>query len=92
LIRETDRVASGWPADQAREELTEVCLINTDSVLSSWWQLAALLVAKYSDGYINLPDGHYSTPGIDPIRMIGYPADWLMNTDYGWGPVSYEMK
>ncbi|MFC2102242.1 dipeptidase [Bacteroidota bacterium] len=92
LIIQTDQSVQGLSQDDARIKLTEVCAKNTDNVITQWWHLGETIVAKYSDGYINLPDGHYSTPPSDPTRMIGYPATWLNQTDYSWGPTSYEMK
>lgn len=92
LIQETDKVVSGLTIDEARKKLTEVCKDNGDEMVKRWWELAALLVSKYSDGYLNLPDGHYSTPEFDLTKAIGYPSWWLDNTNYQQGPVSYEMK
>jgi dipeptidase len=72
--------------------ITNSCNKNADNAVNSWWLMAGELVAKYSDGYINLPDGKYATPDIDPVRTVGYPSWWLNDTDYKEGPVSYEMK
>jgi len=72
--------------------ISQSCTSNGDENVKRWWQLAGELVAKYSDGYINLPDGKYSTPQIDPTRVIGYPYSWLKETNYKEGPTSYDMK
>ncbi|MFH1296106.1 MAG: C69 family dipeptidase [Bacteroidota bacterium] len=92
VILLTDQSVIDLTPEKAREMLTDKCSANADNIISHWWQLAATLVAKYSDGYINLPDGEYSTPAFNPTRMIGYPAFWLNQTDYSWGPTSYKMK
>jgi hypothetical protein len=92
LILQTDQSVQGLSQEESRKKITEVCAVNTDNIINQWWQLGATIVSKYSDGYINLPDGHYSTPPSDPTRMIGYPAPWLNKTNYGWGPTTYEMK
>jgi len=92
LIAVTDKAVEGLPPDQIRTFLTDRCRANADSVISDWWNMAAAIVAKYSDGYINLPNGEYSTPETDLTRVIGYPAFWLNQTDYSNGPTTYEMK
>ncbi|MFN0031776.1 MAG: dipeptidase [Flavobacteriales bacterium] len=70
---------------QNEEQLTKLCIANAQSVVKRWWSLADMLIAKYSDGYLN-------NPGTDGVVSIGYPADWLGKTDYSDGPVSYDMK
>lgn len=82
----------GAPAGVAVAVLTEACKANAASVLDSWWSLAGELVAKYSDGYLNLPNGEFATPPIEPTRNIGYPSWWLDNTNYRKGPTDYKMK
>ncbi|MDP2724171.1 MAG: C69 family dipeptidase [Bacteroidales bacterium] len=72
--------------------ITKSCIDNGNGIVERWWTLAADIVAKYSDGYINLPDGSYSSPEINLTRTVGYPAGWLNSTDYHQGPVSYDMK
>jgi len=92
LIQETDRFLQTIPEDEAKKKMTEFCQTNTRNTLARWWELAATLVAKYSDGYINLPGDSYSYPELDPTRAIGYPAPWLNVTDYRRGPTTYDMK
>jgi hypothetical protein len=82
----------GAPVGVAVVVLTEACKENANLVLDSWWSLAGELVAKYSDGYLNLPDGEYATPPIEPTRNIGYPSWWLDKTNYSEGPTDYKMK
>jgi len=92
FIASTDKKVEGLSSEEARKILTDQCQANADTVIIGWWHMAASIVAKYSDGYINMPDGEYSTPEIDLTRVIGYPAFWLNETNYSDGPVSYEMK
>ncbi|MBN1198098.1 MAG: C69 family dipeptidase [Bacteroidales bacterium] len=92
FIAMTDKAVEGLTPGEASTVLTERCQANADSVIIGWWHLAATIVAKYSDGYINLPNGDYSTPPCDLTRVIGYPAVWLNETDYSDGPTTYEMK
>jgi len=54
--------------------------------------MANIIMAKYSDGYINLPDGQYSIPITGEVRSVGYPSWWLDKTNYKQGPTGYEMK
>jgi len=74
FIDQTDKAVVGLSPEAARELLTDRGKENADSVISGWWNMAAAIVAKYSDGYINLPNGNYSTPEADLTRVIGYPA------------------
>lgn len=59
---------------------------NAAGILRQWSELADMLIAKYSDGYLNQP------PEVseDPIPL-GYPAGWLRHTDYARGPTTYAM-
>jgi dipeptidase len=59
---------------------------NAAHILRKWTELTHLLVAKYSDGYIN-PLAHDRSNPTD----IGYPAHWLAATNYADGPTGYEM-
>jgi dipeptidase len=84
-IEEWDRNAQSGCSP---EELTELCTRNADAVVKAWWQLADILVAKYSDGYINpKPNRPQNTAAIG----IGYSSDWLGLTNYQSGPISYDM-
>jgi hypothetical protein len=44
-----------------------------------------MLIAKYSDGYCNLPCQ-------DDAQYIGYSSKWLALTNYKDGLTSYAMK
>ncbi|OWY97950.1 Peptidase [Phytophthora megakarya] len=51
-----------------------------EQVVSEWWQLAWVLIAKYSDGYM--------TTGEAPEQQasIGYPAWWLQASEFATWP------
>jgi len=91
-VKKMDETVSGKSAEEARELVTRFCEENAERVVKRWWKMADTLVAKYSDGYINLPDGEYSTPETEKVRMLGYPSPWLDRTDYRDGPTTYDMK
>jgi len=69
--------------------LTRMCEQNAVQVVEAWWALADRLIARYSDGYINLPGTQGQPPAPVPV---GYPSQWLGLTDYRDGPLSYDMK
>ena len=74
----------GLPLNQAIVKVTEASHENATEVLEAWWDLADTLVAKYANGYLNIPN----QPPID----FGYPTDWLGHTNYSQGPTSYKVK
>ncbi len=92
LVFNMEESISGMDDESAQEYITNACISNSMKDVNRWWVLAAEIVSKYSDGYINLPDGDYATPNIDPTRNIGYPSSWLNKTNYKEGPTSYKMK
>jgi len=83
-VNAMDSVVSGQPDDKGKELITEFGARNARRVLDQWQALTYKLFAKYSDGYISLP-------GQDAIP-VGYPADWLNETQYYDGPTTYDMK
>jgi dipeptidase len=92
FIKELDEMVGVKNTKEAREIVTEQCNQNADKVIELWWELADMLIAKYSDGLINLPFGNYTTPHTGTVREAGYPSWWLDKTNYREGPVGYEMK
>jgi hypothetical protein len=72
-----------------RRAVTEAAKEFSNGLVRRWWQLSDLLIAKYSDGYVN---GSKEKPQNSPAVPIGYPSDWLGKTDYPDGPTSYDMK
>ncbi|WP_243547121.1 dipeptidase [Pseudodesulfovibrio tunisiensis] len=98
-IQKLDKLVENQSPANARTLITEFGASNAMQVLARWQDLTYTLFAKYSDGYINLPDlpdgRTYATPPLsegEKVRMIGYPSTWLDKTDYRNGPTSYDMK
>lgn len=85
LVKNWDKELKHLSPEEAALLLTRYCEANTLGVLGSWWNLADTLVAKYADGFINLPDQ-------EEARSIGYSATWLSYTNYKDGPTTYAMK
>ncbi|QGY42047.1 dipeptidase [Pseudodesulfovibrio cashew] len=79
-----DRAVAGLSEAEARQRITEFSFNQAGDVLNTWRDLTFDLLAKYSDGYINLPGTE--------ARAVGYPAQWLNRTGYGNGPTTYDMK
>jgi hypothetical protein len=67
---------------EASAYLTKNSQECADTVNNAWWALAATLISKYSDGYINTTDAI----GI----RVGYPSWWLKQNGYKPGPVKYQ--
>lgn len=85
-IQEWDDTVKNQSEAEAIQQVTQFCDENAKYVLEKWWELADTLIAKYSDGYINLPG-----PDQQP-KEVGYSATWLSYTNYRNGPTSYDMK
>lgn len=68
--------------DKAIELITDYCETQANSVVNSWWEFAWLLVAKYSDGYVNAPGAM--------AQEVGYPDEWYEKSEWPDGPVSYK--
>ncbi|MFH1868155.1 MAG: C69 family dipeptidase [Candidatus Omnitrophota bacterium] len=67
----------------AKKYLTKYCLDNANAVVKEWWDLADMLIVKYNDGYINIPD---------IAQEVGYPEEWLKKAGYSKGPISYKKN
>jgi dipeptidase len=65
---------------------------NANDVVGQWWALADSLIAKYSDGYINLTPEEQINPEHQGPVEIGYPQEWLGVTNYRNGPTSYSVN
>jgi dipeptidase len=63
--------------------LTDYCNDNTHYVLNRWWILAKYLIAKYIDGYINIPK---------VAENVGYPRWWRDEVGYQNGPKEYKKS
>jgi dipeptidase len=89
-----ERVLADWDERAARGELdagamTELAGRQAQTLVDRWWGLADLLVAKYSDGYVN---GGPSRPQNTAPAPVGYPSHWLGKTNYALGPTTYSMR
>ena len=92
IVSEMESKIANFDYENSIKYITESCMANGNNDIERWWGLATEIVAKYSDGYINLPDRKYATPEINPTRNVGYPSLWLFKTNYKEGPTSYRMK
>ncbi|MFA6119163.1 MAG: C69 family dipeptidase [Parachlamydiales bacterium] len=68
---------------KAKKFLTKYCIKNSDFIVNEWWSLLNLLLAKYRDGFINIPE---------MAQLVGYPNWWLENAGYENGPINYMKK
>lgn len=88
-----EMVLADWDCAAAasgdKHGMTEVAGEFASDVVARWWQLADMLIAKYSDGYVN---GRVDKPQNSLPKSIGYPSDWLGRTNYPKGPTTYDMK
>ena len=50
-------------------------------MVKTWWNFAGLLIAKYSDGYVNEPG--------KMAQEVGYPNAWYDLCEWTNGPTSY---
>ncbi len=63
----------------AREYLTDYSCTMAQRTVEEWWMLSDYLVAKYSDGYVNIPRTG---------ETVGYPREWLDAVGYGKTPAT----
>lgn len=85
MIHQWDECCLGKSGKEARDLLTRLGKENANNVVKCWHDLGYMLIARYSDGYCNLPEG-------EEPQNIGYSSKWLALTNYKEGPTSYEMK
>ncbi len=76
-----DSLTMTMDADERVALLTEWCTSNADTVVSAWWDLSHILIARYDEGFVNAP-GHMG-------YGVGYPQGWLLTTEWPNGPVTY---
>ncbi|MDD4734652.1 MAG: C69 family dipeptidase [Kiritimatiellae bacterium] len=67
--------------EKARQLLTTYCETQADQIVKDWWSFAGLLIAKYSDGYVNEPG--------KMAQEVGYPKAWYDLCEWTNGPTSY---
>lgn len=70
--------------DAARALLTEFSKNQAKHTVDAWWKLSERLFAKYSDGYVNTPN--------KLAYEVGYPKEWLDQTDWKEGPTTYQKQ
>jgi dipeptidase len=88
LVEETDRQAvelinAGDDAGAARL-LTNVTVGRADAIIDEWHELTGMLIVKYSNGLVTDPE-------TEAVDEPGYPAWWLNETGYQYGPRVYEL-
>jgi dipeptidase len=98
LIERLDEQGREPPVDQAVQEVAKHLVWDADLVLRTWRRPSRRIIAKYADGYLNMPDPQ--PPVVDPVTGepvvpvavdLGHPASWLARSDYADGPTTYAM-
>ena len=88
LVEETDRKATELIAagddEGAGRLLTEFTVTRGDEIIEEWHDLAGTLIVTYSNGLI-------TDPATGAVEEPGYPAWWLNETGYQYGPRVYEL-
>ena len=76
--------ASQLPADQRNgTRLAALSNAHASFVTQTWWMLADVLMAKYSDGNVYRGNSEYGPGAANPA---GYPVWWLKAVGYPNGP------
>ena len=83
LERDLAALAAKNP-DKAAEERSRRLNEHADAVRQDWIKLFELLVGKYAQGFVNEPD--------NMAQPVGYPKEWLEQTDYAKGPANSYNK
>ena len=88
LVQQTDREAAELIAagdgEGAARLLTNVTVMRGDEIVDEWHGLAGTLIVTYSNGLI-------TDPATEAVEEPGYPAWWLNETGYQYGPRVYEL-
>ncbi len=88
LVQETDRAAADLIAagdnEGAARLLTNVTVTRGDEIIDEWHALTGTLIVTYSNGLI-------TDPATEAVEEPGYPAWWLNETGYQYGPRVYEL-
>ena len=89
LVQETDREAVALIAAGDNEEaarlLTDFTVTRGDEIIDEWHDLTGTLIVTYSNGLI-------TDPATEAVEEPGYPAWWLNETGYQYGPRVYELE
>ncbi len=88
LVQETDGkavelIAAGDDEGAARL-LTGFTVRRGDEIVDEWHDLSGTLIVTYSNGLI-------TDPATEAVEEPGYPAWWLNETGYQYGPRVYEL-
>ncbi|MCK9297687.1 MAG: C69 family dipeptidase [Methanoculleus sp.] len=88
LVQKTDREAAELIAagdnEGAARLLTNVTVTRGDEIIDEWHALTGTLIVTYSNGLI-------TDPATEAVEEPGYPAWWLNETGYQYGPRVYEL-
>ncbi len=88
LVQETDRQAvefiNAGDEEGAARLLTNFTVTRSDEILDEWHDLTGTLIVMYSNGLI-------TDPVTEAVDEPGYPAWWLADADYQYGPRVYEL-
>lgn len=81
---------AGDDEEKIKKKVTDFCMKHTAEVVQKWWNLSDCLIVKYNNGciteIIDMGDG---TKKEIVMEQIGYPEWWLEQTNYYYGPTSY---
>ena len=70
----------------SKEQARTASELHAETALAEWTALGHMLIAKYSQGYVNPPPR-----GRKDVTEIGYSANWLDKTEYRDGPTAYGL-
>jgi dipeptidase len=88
LVQETDRKAAelidAGDEEGAARLLTNVTVARGDAIIDEWHALSDMLIVKYSSGLL-------TDPATEAVEEPGYPAWWLNETGYQYGPRVYAL-
>lgn len=89
LVQETDREAAELIAagddEGAAHLLTNFTVTRGDEIIDEWHSLTGTLIVTYSNGLI-------TDPVTGAVEEPGYPAWWLNETGYQYGPRVYGLE
>jgi dipeptidase len=89
LVQETDREAADLIAagdeEGAARLLTDFTVTRGDEIIDEWHDLTGTLIVTYSNGLI-------TDPATEAVEEPGYPAWWLNETGYQYGPRVYGLE
>ncbi|WP_349680392.1 dipeptidase [Mesotoga sp. UBA5557] len=69
---------------EVSEYLTKFCARNSEEIIRAWWDFSEYLIVRYNDGFISEKR--------NMAQPVGYPQEWLDQTNWPEGPTSYDRK